>query len=150
MHRFADYLYMIMKRALFNFFILQLVVWSVVFYTGSSEQQDVIHASISATWEVAKIENQDQKSFILHYPTFHQLSLNDDGSYIRLKNDEAIETGSWHLNKSKTKLMLVHLNGVKEYDIIQMPLETTQSFIIKENILEASVQQKVEYELTRM
>jgi hypothetical protein len=139
-----------MKRALFNFFILQLVIWSVVFYNGSNDQHDVSHAAISATWEVAKIENQDQKSFILHYPTFHQLALNNDGSYIRLKDDDAIETGNWHLNKSETKLMLVHLNGVKEYDIIQMPVETSQSFIIKESILEATVQQKVEYELTRM
>jgi hypothetical protein len=140
-----------MKRSLFNFFILQLVVWFVVFYDSSdSSNTDVNHAAISATWEVSKVEKHDLKSFILHYPTFHQLTLNNDGSFVRLKNDEAIETGSWRLNKSKTKLMLVQLNGIEEYDIIQLPVESSQSFILKENIYEASVPQKIEYELTRM
>lgn len=142
---------LIMKKSLFNFFILQSVVWAVVFYDGTdTKENEVNHAAISATWEVAKVENQEQKSFILHYPIFHQLTLNADGSFIRLKNDEAIEEGNWHLNNSKTKLILVHLNGVKEYDILHMPNEWSQSFIIKESILEASIPQKVEYELTRM
>lgn len=139
-----------MKRALFNFFVLQLVVWAIVFYDGSNNEEDINHASISATWSVAKVANQNQKSFVLHYPTFQKLTLNDNGSFVRVKNDEEIEKGSWYLNRSKTKLTLMHEGGIKEYDIIQLPVETSQTFIIKENVLEASVPQDIEYELTRL
>jgi hypothetical protein len=139
-----------MKRALFNFFVLQLVVWAIVFYDGSNDKEGINHSTISATWSVAKVANQNQKSFVLHYPTFQKLTLNDNGSFVRVKSDEEVEKGSWYLNRSKTKLTLMHEGGIKEYDIIQLPVETSQSFIIKENVLEASVPQNIEYELTRL
>jgi hypothetical protein len=99
---------------------------------------------------VAKIGDQSNTSFVLHYPTFQKLTLNENGSFVRVKSDEMIEKGSWFLNKNKTKLTLMHERGVMEYDIIQLPIESSQSFIIKENIAQASTQLDIEYELTRM
>jgi hypothetical protein len=139
-----------MKRALFNFFILQLVVWAVVFYDNSNNVEGIKHATISDTWEVAKIGDQSETSFVLHYPTFQKLTLNENGSFVRVKNDEQVESGSWYLNKSKTKLTLMHAGGIKEYDILQLPVESSQSFIIKENIADASTSLDIKYELTRM
>lgn len=139
-----------MKRALFNFFILQLVVWAVVFFDNSNIDEGIKQASISDTWEVAKIGDQAEQSFVLYYPTFQKLTLNENGSFLRVKSDEQIERGNWYLNKTKTKLTLMHAGGVKEYDILQLPIESSQSFIIKENIAEASTPLDIQYELTRM
>ncbi len=139
-----------MKRALFNFFVLQLIVWAIVFYDGSENNNEINHASISDTWKVVKVGDQKKKSFVLHYPTFQRLTLNDNGSFIRVQSDEQIEKGNWYLNKTKTKLTLMHEGGVKEYDIIQLPVENSQSFIIKENIADASSSMDIEYELNRL
>ena len=139
-----------MKRALFNFLVLQLIVWTIVFYDSSSDDNSINHASISDTWEVVSIEDKSDESFILHYPTFQKLTLNENGSFIRENIDQDIERGNWYLNKSKDRLTLMHEGGVKEYDIIQLPLESSQSFIIKENISELSANSDIEYELNRM
>ena len=139
-----------MKRSLFNFLVLQLVVWAVVFYDNSNSSEGINQASISDTWEVAKIGDQPETSFVLHYPTFQKLTLNENGSFVRVKNNEQVERGNWYLNKTKTKLTLMHEGGVKEYDILQLPIESSQSFIIKENIADASTPLDIKYELTRM
>jgi hypothetical protein len=121
-----------MKWSLFNFFVLQLVVWSIIFYDGSGDDEGINQASISDTWAVAKVGNQTESSFVLHYPTFQKLTLNENGSFVRVKNDQRVERGNWYLNRSKTKLTLMHEGGIKEYDILQLPIESSQSFIIKE------------------
>lgn len=139
-----------MKWSLFNFFVLQLVVWSIIFYDGSGDDEGINQASISDTWAVAKVGNQTESSFVLHYPTFQKLTLNENGSFVRVKNDQRVERGNWYLNRSKTKLTLMHEGGIKEYDILQLPIESSQSFIIKENIAEASNPLDIKYELTRM
>jgi hypothetical protein len=87
---------------------------------------------------------------VLHYPTFQKLTLNENGSFVRVKNDQRVERGNWYLNRSKTKLTLMHEGGIKEYDILQLPIESSQSFIIKENIAEASNPLDIKYELTCM
>jgi hypothetical protein len=139
-----------MKWSLFNFFVLQLVVWSIIFYDGSGDDEGINQASISDTWAVAKVGNQTESSFVLHYPTFQKLTLNENGSFVRVKNDQRVERGNWYLNRSKTKLTLMHEGGIKEYDILQLPIESSQSFIIKENIAEASNPLDIKYELTCM
>lgn len=139
-----------MKRSLFNFLVLQLIIWSVVFYEGTASEDSVNYAAISDTWEVAKVGDQKDKSFVLHYPTFQKLTLEDNGSFVRVINDEEVEKGDWQLNDDKTKLTLLHEGGVEEYEIIQLPIETSQSFIIKENIETVPSLQNIEYELTRM
>lgn len=139
-----------MKWSLFNFFVLQLVVWSIIFYDGSGDDEGINQASISDTWAVAKVGNQTEGSFVLHYPTFQKLTLNENGSFVRVKNDQRVERGNWYLNRSKTKLTLMHEGGIKEYDILQLPIESSQSFIIKENIAEASNPLDIKYELTCM
>jgi hypothetical protein len=139
-----------MKWSLFNFFVLQLVVWSIIFYDGSGDDEGINQASISDTWAVAKVGNQTESSFVLHYPTFQKLTLNENGSFVRVRNDQRVERGNWYLNRSKTKLTLMHEGGIKEYDILQLPIESSQSFIIKENIAEASNPLDIKYELTCM
>ena len=139
-----------MKRALFNFFVLQLIVWAIVFYDGSENNNQLNHASISDTWKVVKAGDQQEKSFVLHYPSFQKLTLNENGSFVRVQSDERIEKGNWYLNKTKTKLTLMHQGSIKEYDIIQLPIENSQSFIIKENVADASSSMDIEYELNRL
>ena len=124
-----------MKTAIFNFLVLQVVIWAIVFSNNISGQTNEIkYASISDTWEVAKVgENTDQK-VVLHYPTFNKLTLNIDGTYIRLKNDELLEEGKWKLNKLKSILTLLNEVEIKKYDIVQLPNSNSELFIIKENI----------------
>jgi hypothetical protein len=139
-----------MKRVVFNFFVLQLVIWSIVFYEGSGEVNEVNQASISDTWEVVKVEDQSAESVVLHYPTFQKLTLNENGSYTRENKDKEIENGSWYLNSERTKLTLTSKGSTKEYDIIQLPVNSAQSFIIKENVNQSTASMDLEYELTRM
>ena len=140
-----------MKTAIFNFLVLQVVIWAIVFSNNISGQtNEVNHASISDTWEVAKIgENIDQE-VVLHYPTFYKLTLNIDGTYIRLKNDESLEEGKWKLNRLKSILTLVNDEEIKKYEIIQLPNSSSELFIIKENIKDINSNYKIKYELTRM
>ncbi len=139
-----------MKRAIFNFFVLQVVVWTVVFYNGSANNENINHASISDTWEVVSFGNQENKSFVLHYPTFQKLTLEENGTFVRVRSDQEIEKGTWFLNGSETILTLMHESGVEEYEIVQLPLQSSQSFIIKENIADATDPLDVKYELNRL
>jgi hypothetical protein len=139
-----------MKRAIFNFFVLQVVVWTVVFYNGSENTENINHASISDTWEVMSIDNKEDKSFVLHFPTFQKLTLKENGTFVRVRSDQVIEHGTWYLNSSETKLTLMQESGVEKYEIVQLPLQSSQSFIIKENVADATDPLDVEYELNRL
>lgn len=140
-----------MKTAIFNFLVLQAVIWAIVFSNNiSGNTNEVNYASISDTWEVVKIGDLSDKSVVLHYPTFYKLTLNTDGTYIRLKNNEIPEKGKWYLNKSKSMLTLKNDAEIKKYDIIQLPNLNSESFIIKENVKDINSKYDIKYELTRM
>ena len=140
-----------MKAAIFNFFVFQIVVWAIVF-SGSNNGQtnEVNYASISDTWEVVRVDENNDQSVVLHYPSFYKLTLNSDGTYIRLKNDETFEEGKWNLNKPKSILTLTNEVEAKQYEIIQLPNSDSESFIIKENVSNVSTKLDIKYELTRI
>ena len=72
-----------MKTAIFNFFVFQIVVWAIVFSGNNSGQtNEVNYASISDTWEVVRVDENNDQSVVLHYPSFYKLTLNSDGTYI--------------------------------------------------------------------
>ena len=138
-----------MKRVVFNFLVLQLVIWSVVFSEGLEGEQTVNYASISDSWEVAKIEDQQKENIVLHYPTFNKLTLNSNGTFERLVSDDLIESGNWYVNSPENKLTLIYKSTIEEFDIIQLPSAKAESFIIKEkNPIVAN--RKLKYELTRL
>lgn len=140
-----------MKTAIFNFLILQIVIWTFVF--SSSERPvstNISYASISDTWEVVKVDNSDNNDVVMHYPTFNKLTLNADGTYLRLKDAETLETGKWKINDEKSQLSLTNESEVKKYEIVQLPSLTTESFIIKEYKSNSSKGVDLKYELTRI
>lgn len=140
-----------MKTSIFNFLVLQVVIWAIVFSNiFSGQTNEVNYASISDTWEVAKIGENANQEVVLHYPTFYKLTLNIDGTYIRLKNDESLEEGKWKLNKLKSILTLENEVETKKFDIIQLPNSNSELFIIKENFKDINSNYKIKYELTRM
>ena len=132
-----------MKRAIFNFFILQLIVWSVVFYDGATDNDTINYSSISDTWKVINPVHGNRESIILD--EFHQLTLKEDGSFQRVSGDE-LQSGNWYLNKERSKLTLMSSKGVWEYDIIQLPIQSSETFIIEESVAEATTK----YELNRL
>ena len=139
-----------MKTTIFNFLVLQVVVWAVVFSSSLNEQDsDVNHASISDTWEVVNVGKNVNQERILHYPTFNKLTLNLDGSYIRLRDDETLESGKWSLDASKSQLTLTNVSETQKYEIIQLPNSNSKSFIIKENVNDSNAKYIIKYELTR-
>lgn len=140
-----------MKTAIFNFLVLQVVIWAIVFSSNINGQNDKVnYASISDTWEVVKVGESSKQDVVLHYPTFNKLTLNSDGTYIRIKNNETPENGNWKLNWSKSMLTLLNDSEVKKYEIVQLPNSNSESFIIKEKVEDISSNQKVKYELVRM
>jgi hypothetical protein len=138
-----------MKTAVFNFFVLQIVIWSIVFYDGNNINE-VNQAAISDTWQVSETGEQSANSFILHYPTFQKLTLHENGVFERAQGDDQVEVGNWHLTKDQSKLILVHFGQVSEYEIIQFPTKLSQAFVIKEKISEVPTQFEVQYKLTRL
>ena len=139
-----------MKTTIFNFLVLQIVVWAVVFSSSINvEKSDVNHASISDTWEVVNVGKNVNHERILHYPTFNKLTLNIDGSYIRLRDDETLETGRWNLDTSKSVLTLDNESESQTFEIIQLPNSSSKSFIIKENVNDSNAKYNIKYELTR-
>lgn len=140
-----------MKTAIFNFLVLQAIVWAFVFSADiSGTSEEINYASVSDTWEVVNLgENQDP-GIILHYPTFNKLTLNIDGTYVRMKNEKTIEEGRWVLNKLNATLSLISDTEVKKYEIIQLPSENSKSFIIKENVNGGSSNYGVRYQLIRL
>lgn len=140
-----------MKTAIFNFLILQIVIWTFVFSSGERpESSDISYASISDTWEVVKVDNSESNDVVMHYPTFNKLTLNPDGTYLRLKDDETLETGNWKINDEQSQLNLTNESEVKKYEIVQLPSLTTESFIIKEFKSNSSKGVDLKYELTRI
>jgi len=140
-----------MKATIFNFFVLQAVVWAIVFSGGLGESDNAVnYAIISDTWKVANVGTSYDSEVILQYPAFNKLTLNIDGTYIRVKKDKTQERGNWALDKSKTMLVLSNETEIKQYEIIQLPDTNAQSFIIKEKGEELNSRNNLEYELTRM
>jgi len=139
-----------MKTAIFNFLVLQVVIWTFVFSADiSGTSQEVSYASIFDTWEVVKLVDKNDPGIVLHYPSFHKLTLNIDGTYIRLKNNKILEEGKWFLNKSNSTLTLINALEVKKYEIIQLPSDNSKSFIIKEDVNADNSKIGVKYELIR-
>ena len=141
-----------MKTTIFNFIVLQVVVWAYVFSSGeNSNPQQVNYAAISDTWEVAQLEDNQSQGVYIHYPSFNKLVLNLNGTYVRQINDETLEAGSWKIDEENSTLTLVNKVGIQQFDIVQLPSSSSESFIIKENIAEANNSQgNIRYELTRM
>jgi len=140
-----------MKTAIFNFLVLQVIVWAFVFSTNNKNQaQEVNYASITDTWEVAKIGNNNPNDVLIHYPTFNKLTLNPNGTYLRLKDHETFEKGNWQVDEEKSVLTLINDHEIKKFDIIQLPSSNSEAFIIKENASDANARGDVKYELTRM
>ena len=140
-----------MKTAIFNFLALQVIVWAIVFSGGmGSANKEVNYAVISDSWQVAKVVEENSENLQLQYPAFNKLTLNIDGSYLRVRNDESLESGSWTISHSNSVLLLSNESGIRKYDIIQLPDSTTQSFIIKDKGENFNSKDDMEYELTRM
>ncbi len=140
-----------MKTAIFNFLVLQAVVWAFIFSADNGQSADEInYASISDTWEVVKVAEPNTQNVVLHYPTFNKLTLNMDGTYRRLIDDETIEIGNWTMDANETSLILKGQNGQTEYEIIQMPYSSSESFIIKENNSGMDSMLDIQYQLNRM
>jgi len=140
-----------MKTAIFNFLVLQVVVWAFVFSANeSNEPQQVNYASLSDTWEVAQVGDNSSGNVFMHYPTFNKLTLNLNGTFIRLRDDETIEEGTWKIDDEKTRLTLFTDIGIQNFEIIQMPSVHSESFIIKESIVAANAHSDIRYELTRL
>ena len=140
-----------MKTAIFNFLVLQVVVWALVFSTDQNDNnQEVKHASLTDTWEVVKVGDVTNPQYVLHFPTFNKLTLNSDGTYIRLQDDETLEEGNWELNRARTRLTL-HYNDIsKKFEIVKLPNSNSETFIIKEYIDNQNEQSDIKYELARM
>lgn len=140
-----------MKIALFNFLVLQVIVWSIVFSPGlEGDDPSVNYASISDTWRVVEVADDSSQDVVMHYPTFHKLTLNMDGSYIRLKNAGTIETGSWSINEEKSILVLKNNEEELKYDIVQAPGPKSETFVIVEKIHKSQPDLNIKYKLTRM
>ena len=139
-----------MKTAIFNFLVLQVVVWTLVFSSSINEKtSEVNYATISDTWEVVNIGENINQDVVMHYPTFNKLTLNLDGSYIRLRDDETLESGKWSLDASKSQLTLTNESETQKFEIIQLPNSNSKSFIIKENVKGLNEKYDIKYELTR-
>ncbi|MCK5701291.1 MAG: hypothetical protein KAI29_09065 [Cyclobacteriaceae bacterium] len=139
-----------MKTAIFNFLVLQVVVWTLVFSSSINEKtSEVNYATISDTWEVVNIGENINQDVVMHYPTFNKLTLNLDGSYIRLRVDETLESGKWSLDASKSQLTLTNESETQKFEQIQLPNSNSKSFIIKESVKGLNAKYDIKYELTR-
>ena len=142
---------LIMKSSIFNFLVLQIVVWAIVFASNNDDKgREVNYAIISDSWKVANVGQTKENDFKLHNPEFNTLTLNTDGTYLRVRTDNKLEKGNWALNGSKTALILSNGLETRNYDIVQLPNAKSQSFIIKENGDLFNSKDSLEYELTRL
>lgn len=109
------------------------------------------YESLSDTWEVVGNIKPAEGEVLLHYPSFNKLSLNSDGTYIRFNiGGEGAERGMWKINKEKTHLILDTGFGFEKYEIIQLPDQYSNVFVIKEQIHKDSQPIELEYKLTRL
>ena len=140
-----------MKGAIFNFLVLQIVVWAFVFSTNEKNSTDELrYASISDTWSVNEMVEENTSEVILHYPSFNQLTLNQDGTYSRKINNAISEVGNWNVDEDASRLTLMNSKEIKHYDIIQFPYKSSESFIIKERVTKFDTAGIIKYELTRI
>jgi hypothetical protein len=140
-----------MKTTIFNFLVLQLIVWAIVFSGKENESGSVVnYAVISDTWQVSNADESNEEDMVLQFPAFNKLTLNIDGTYLRINAENKPETGKWSLNEKRTVLLLTGETGTKKFDIVQLPNSDSLPFIIKENNNFFSSKDNIEYELTRM
>lgn len=140
-----------MKATIVGFILLQLTVWTIVFQKEEDVVSSNFYESLSDTWEVVENVKPAEGEVLLHYPTFNKLSLNSDGTYIRFNIDgEGAERGMWKINKEKTHLILDTGFGLEKYEIIQLPDDYNNLFVIKERINKDSQPIELEYKLTRL
>ncbi|NJN25284.1 MAG: hypothetical protein HC819_04545 [Cyclobacteriaceae bacterium] len=138
-----------MKSTIFNFMVLQAVVWAIIFSDHDFNKDTVNNAMISDTWEVVNVD-KSKEELALHHPSFHKLTLNIDGTYQRTQNDGQLEEGSWSLDKGNSLLFLSTVTGVKKYEIVQLPEEGSQLFIIREQWATAGTRADIKLELNRL
>lgn len=144
-----------MRTTIIGFILLQIVVWSIVFSDESGSVSQSFYDDLSDTWEVVNVNYESRGDVILHFPTFDKLTLNSDGTYIRLKrnnktNDRTREEGAWSINDEQTHLLLDTGFEVEKYEIIQLPSKNSQVFVIKEYLNKDKESKEYEYKLTRM
>jgi hypothetical protein len=140
-----------MKTAIFNFLVLQLVVWAFVFSDNeNTDTQQVQYASLSDTWIVAQVGDNNANEVLAHYPTFNKLTLNLNGTYVRLRDDETLEEGSWKINEEKNTLTLFATSGAQNFEIVELPSTNSGSFIIIESLVQSNIKGDIKYELTRL
>lgn len=102
------------------------------------------------TWEVTNISQQADNNVVLHYPTFNKLTLNADGTFERLRYDGSTENGEWYVDDQNSQLTLSSATSMEEYQIIQLPTDKKNLFIIKEFMGKSKEKKEYEYRLTRL
>lgn len=142
-----------MKIAVTNFLVVQVAIWTLFFWGNIFDSKNDI-TQIADTWEVVKVSDGINKKknddIVLHYPTFNKLTLNVDGSYVRLTNSGDLEQGDWKIDKRNNVLTLSNNFLSENYDIIQLPEGKKNLFIIKEKRNKEEVNQQYEYRLARV
>lgn len=137
-----------MKRAFFNFLVLQLIVWTAVFYDGKASQDELsisenstqLYSSrnteeiIGHTADQSFMENKNYKR------NFHAIA------GIRKSNLNPA-SDRWKINKSEDGVTLVNKSCNCEYNILQVPQNTLSEPTSDRKYLEASVSLKngIEY-----
>ncbi len=142
-----------MRATVIGFVLLQIVVWSIVF-SGEDNLTGNFYEDLSDTWEVMNVNQKAQGDVLLHYPTFNRLTLNSDGNFIRFiidgTPDGSIEEGKWRINKENTHLILDTGFKLEKYEIIQMPDQLSNVFIIKGQANSNTEKPSKEVKLTRL
>ena len=132
-----------MLRSLLAFFLLQLVVWSIVFHEDETTTASLDKSAISATWVNHVLPNDSE-------PLLHHLTLLENGKYLHKSSDAMIESGEWSLSDSGDRLMFFSNEGRKEYLIIQFPAGHSDRLVIKPvNFARFTSTQSSEYILIR-
>ncbi|GEM_PF-2839604 len=138
-----------MRATIIGFVLLQIIVWSIVF-SGEENLAGNFYEDLSDTWEVVNVNQQAQGEVMLHYPTFNRLTLNSNGDFLRDRIDGSQEEGTWRINRENTHLILDTGKRLEKYEIIQMPDQASNVFIIKEPANNNSSQTNQEVKLTRL
>jgi len=139
-----------MRRTIIGFVLLQVAVWYVVFKDEQNPVSANFYEGLSDTWEVVNVNNQAKGEVLYHYPTFRKLTLNSDGSYIRMKLDGAMEQGKWHINEAQTHIVLNTGMKVEKFEIIQLPSDNDHILVIKEFLNKELENNEFEYKLSRL
>lgn len=139
-----------MRATIVGFVLLQLIVWTLIFREDDKVSAN-FYANLFDTWQVVSNVKPAQGEVLMHYPTFNKLTLNSDGTYIRFHiSGNGTEQGIWKINKENTHLILDTGYGQERYEIIQLPDQTSNLFVIKEYIDKGAAPSEREYKLTRL